>query len=205
MRRAVIFDFGGVLMKTLDYTGRHRWDDRLGLSRGSVEKIVHGGEGWRKAQRGVITPAEYWADVAAQLTLDIPSVEQLAADFYSGDRLDAELIGYIHDLHEARHQVALLSNDSLELADKMNRLMIADLFDPLVISAQIGVLKPEVGAYQAVLAALNRPAAETIFVDDLPANVAGAAALGILAVQYVQDMDLRAVLAPLLESESGSL
>lgn len=205
MRRAVIFDFGGVLMKTLDHTGRHLWDDRLGLSRGSVEKIVHGGESWRKAQRGEITPAEYWADVAAQLALDNGSIQQLAADFFSGDRLDAALIDYIHELRGLGHQVALLSNDSLELVAKLRRLAIAGLFDPLVISAQIGVMKPDARAYEAVLAAFNRPAAETIFVDDMVVNVEAAAALGIHAVQYVQDMDLRAVLAPLLESENSSL
>lgn len=192
MQRAVIFDFGGVLMKTVDYSPRFAWDDRLGLPRGSVERIVHNGESWVEAQTGTLSPAAYWADVAQQLKLE--DTTQLSQDFYSGDSLDADLISLIHDLRGAGRAVALLSNDSLELVDKLRRLEIDTLFDPLVISAQIGVMKPHPAAYQAVLDQLKRPPEKTIFVDDRLENVEGAAALGIQAVHYKPGMDLAAIL-----------
>ncbi len=198
MRRALIFDFGGVLMKTVDHAPRHAWDDRLGLTRGTVERAVHNEDSWLQAQTGRITPAAYWAQVAAHLGLNAAETAQLAADFYSGDVLDEMLIDYIRQLRQAGHAIALLSNDSAELNAKLDALEIRDLFDPCIISAHIGVMKPDAGAYTAVLAALQRPPEATIFIDDRLENVQGAAALGIQAVHYHAGMDLKAALANLL-------
>lgn len=202
MKRAVIFDFGGVLMKTISQKPRHAWDDRLGLAHGSIEAVVHGSEAWRRAQLGEMSVADYWMQVAEQLHLNQADVEQLAQDYFSADRLDDDLITYIRELRADGYSVALLSNDSPALADKLRSLGIADLFEPLVISGNIGVMKPNVAAYQAILLRLGCPPAETVFIDDMPANVAGAQAVGMYAICYVDGMDLRAALTPLLTFSS---
>jgi HAD superfamily hydrolase (TIGR01509 family) len=198
MQRALIFDYGGVVMKTVDYGPRHRWDDRLGLPHGSVERVVHGSPAWIGAMTGQVSLDAYWADVARQLRLDADQVRQLAADFYSGDQLDTALIAYLRRLRARGHTVALLSNASPALAGELDELGISGLFNPLVISAFIGVLKPDAGAYYAVLNRINRPPHETVFIDDMAANVAAARTLGIHAVQYRAGLDLPAVIEPLL-------
>jgi putative hydrolase of the HAD superfamily len=198
VKRAVIFDFGGVLMKTTSQRPRYAWDDRLGLAHGSVEKAVHGSQSWRKAQLGEIPIAEYWADVARQLHLSQKDVQQLEQDYFSADRLDDDLMAYIRELRAEAYSVALLSNDSPALLNKLYALGIADLFEPLIISGVIGVMKPAAAAYQAVLKALNRLPNETVFIDDMPANIDGAQAVGMYAIRYVDEMDLRAALMPLL-------
>ena len=202
-KRAVIFDFGGVLMKTRDYTPRHAWDDHLGLAHGSVERAVHNETTWVKAQTGEIAVTDYWADVSVKLGLTPDDLRDLADDFYSGDELDQDNIALIENLRADDFQVALLSNDSLELAPKLAALGITELFDPLVISAQIGIMKPEAGAYEAVLKRLDRPAGETIFIDDRLENVIGAQSLGIRGVHYKDGMDLNAALADLLYTEKS--
>jgi len=193
---AVVFDFGGVLMKTIDYSPRHAWDQRLGLPEGSVERVVHGIPEWRAAQTGTLSLADYWQAVAQHLNLDQDLVNQLAEDFYSGDMLDTTLINYVNTLRQNGHPVALLSNDSPALKDRLRTLGIDHLFDPLVISACIGVMKPDPAAYQAVLQ--GRSPENAIFIDDLPANIEGARALGITSVLYTAGMDLPATLAPML-------
>lgn len=204
MKRAVIFDFGGVLMKTISQRPRHAWDDRLGLPHGSVEAIVHGSSAWRMAQVGEMPVKDYWLDVARQLHLSQTDVEQLAQDYFSADRLDDDLIAFIRELRAAGHSVALLSNDSPALLDKLRSLGIANLFDPLIISGNIGVMKPDAAAYQAVLSALGRAPNETIFIDDMPANIDGAQAVGMFAVRYIDRMDLPSSLTPLLISTDSS-
>ena len=198
MRRAICFDFGGVLMKTVDYQPRHAWDDRLGLPHGSVERAVHNATSWVQAQCGLISILEYWQDVAAQLRLSPEDRQQLAIDFYSGDQLDLALIDTLRQLRDDGHAVALLSNEGADLATKLQKLGIADLFDPTVISAHIGVMKPAPEAYQAVLDRLQRRADEVIFIDDRPENIAGARALGIHGVHYTAGVDLAAALAKIL-------
>jgi epoxide hydrolase-like predicted phosphatase len=196
-KRALIFDFGGVLMKTTDYRPRHAWDERLGLPHGSVEKIVHGSLSWRQAQHGQIAVETYWDDVAQQLNLEKPALRQLQTDFFAGDQLDAALIDYIRQRRAEGFTVGLLSNDSPMLREKLSSLEIHDLFDPLVISAEIGVMKPDPAAYRAVLERLNRPPDEMIFIDDLPENIAAARLIGIRGVHYTVDMDLPSVLETL--------
>ncbi len=195
MKHLLIFDFGGVLMKTQDYTPRHNWDDRLGLPHGSVESIVHNAGSWIKAQTGVIPVEAYWDDVRQSLGISADQVQQLAIDFYSGDVLDDSLVDLIHRYRAEGHTVALLSNDSLELMPKLRRLNLVDLFDPLVVSAQIGVMKPAVAAYQALLDQANRPANEAVFIDDRAENIAGAEVLGIRGVHYQASMDLENALS----------
>lgn len=196
-RKAVIFDFGGVLMKTVDYSPRHRWDAQLGLPSGSVERVVHGSPSWIAAQSGEIATEAYWADVAVQLRLSPDDTARLAHDFYSGDQLDLSLIALIRRLRADGHPVALLSNDVRELADKLVHLGIADLFDPLVISAQIGVMKPNARAYRVVLDRLNVPPEAAIFIDDRMDNIDGARAVGIASLHYAAGMDVAAALAAL--------
>ncbi len=200
-KRAIIFDFGGVLMKTTDQRPRNTWDERLGLPHGSVERIVHGSEIWRKAQIGAISPGDYWTDIARQLGIDPETLPKLRHDYFSGDQLDAGQIDYIRTLRATGHTVALLSNDSIELTDKLQELEIANLFNPLIISAYIGVMKPEAGAYQAILKQLSISPEETVFIDDMPANIAGAKTVGIHAIHYIDGMNLPAALQPLLNMD----
>jgi epoxide hydrolase-like predicted phosphatase len=194
MTYALIFDFGGVLMKTLDYGYRHAWDDRLQLPHGSVESVVHGSASWRHAQVNQLGIEEYWQDVAQQLKLDAESLTALQADYFKGDSLDTELIDLIRWLKAQGIRVGLLSNDALSLREKLQLLEIADLFDPLIISADIGVMKPAPQAYQAVLDLLDLPPEQVLFIDDLPNNVAGANAVGIQGILYQPGMNLRQVL-----------
>ncbi len=200
MKRDVIFDWGGVFMKTVDQTPRYVWDDRLRLPHGTVERVVHGSDSWRVAQTGQLPLADYWADVARQLNLSDEQTAALAVDFYSGDHLDTELVEYARSLRLRGHAVALLSNDSPALAVRLASLGVADLFDPLIISAHIGVMKPAAGAYEAVLEKLHRPAEATIFVDDMAANIEGARSLGMLALRYISTAELKLAIEPLLES-----
>ncbi|MEQ9032148.1 MAG: HAD family phosphatase [Aggregatilineales bacterium] len=199
MKPALIFDFGGVLMKTVDYAPRHAWDDRLGLPKGTVEKEVHNEGAWRDAQTGKIELSKYWDDVAGRLKLSAHDVEKLAADFYRGDELDQHLIEFIRQQRNADVTVALLSNDTHELLrPKLAHLGIESLFDPLVISSEIRVMKPDAQAYLSVLERLGRPAEETIFIDDRAENITAAESLGIHGVHYIAGMDLPTILQDIL-------
>jgi putative hydrolase of the HAD superfamily len=197
--KAVIFDWGGVLMRTADHGPRHAWDRRLGLTPGAVEAVVHGIPAWRAVQRGESTPETYWQAVAAKLSLSAGQLAGLRRDFYSGDRLDGSLVALIRDLRGRGVPVGLLSNNSPELADLLADLGVDDLFDACVISAGIGVMKPDLRAYRAILDELGVRPQEAILIDDSAENVKGARAVGMAAIHFRPGMDLRAALEAWLE------
>lgn len=203
--RAILFDFGNVLMYTADHTPRWRWDDALGLARGTVARAVHNEDSWIAAQTGAVTLAEYWADVAARLGITPEQTRRLADDFYAGDVLDADLLAAIRHWRESGVRIGLLSNDSAALRPKLARLGIVDLFDPLVISGEIGVMKPAPAAYRAVLDSwADLSPADVVFVDDRQDNIDGARAVGMDARHYPQAGQSAALIARLDEMVGAS-
>lgn len=192
--QAVIFDWGGVLMRTLDYRPRYRWDARLGLPPGGVERVVHGCEAWSRAQRGEISVEDYWAEVTRHLSLSPDDLAALQRDFYSGDSLDLELVALIRDVRGRGMMTGILSNNTPDLLDTIRALQIDTLFDSCVISAQIGVMKPDPRAYLAMLESLDVAPQHALLVDDFAHNIEGARTIGMSAIHFVPGMDLRAAL-----------
>jgi putative hydrolase of the HAD superfamily len=206
MPKALIFDFGNVLMHTVDYNPRHRWDTLLHVSQGTVERAVHNTESWLQAQRGEISIVAYWQDVAHRLNLTQGQVQSLATDFYAGDRLDDSLLSAIRDWHKQGVTIGLLSNDSVELRPKLQQLGIDTLFNPLIISAEIGVMKPALAAYHAVLNALPHYSPEdVVFIDDRLDNVQGAQAVGMTAIHYSVGTDVFVLIKQLTQLVDASL
>jgi HAD superfamily hydrolase (TIGR01509 family) len=193
-RWAVIFDWGGVICRTADYGPRHAWDRQLGLPEGTVESIVHGIPAWREAQCGQMTLDAYWQTVRTELHLTSEQLDGLRRDFYSGDQLDDRLITLIHELRRNRIPVGLMSNNTPDLRDTLSDLGIGNLFNACVISAEIGVMKPDANAYHAILKKMQASAEDAIFIDDFIENVEGARAIGMKAIHFKPAIDLRGIL-----------
>lgn len=193
-KKAVVFDWGGVLMRTEDYGPRRVWDNRLGLSTGSVEAVIHGIPAWEQVQRGELDMNSYWLAVANELNLSAEALQDLRDDFYSGDRLDPNLIGLTRTMRQRGVRVGLLSNNSRLLLGEMKSLGVDRLFDAIVISAQIGVMKPHPRAYLTVLEQLDVQPQDAVMVDDATANIKGAQAVGMSAIQFTRDLDLQTAL-----------
>ena len=202
-RRAVIFDWGGVLMRTQNYAPRLAWDKRLGLAPGSVERIVHGIPEWRQAQLGTIAPQVYWQAVAQRLGLSAAEAAALRHDFYSGDQLDEALVALIRDVRTWGAHIGLLSNNTLDLRREITSLGLDGLFDACVISAEIGAMKPEEAAYRAILNRLQVHPQQALLIDDSVENVAGAWAVGMQAVRFMPQIDLRALLEAWWSKQHG--
>lgn len=197
MIKAVIFDVGGVLVRTHDHSHRRRWERRLGLDEGESEAIVFGGEMGNRAQSGGITEEALWEWIGRRLNLQGETLRAFRRDFWAGDVLDEKLVAYIRSLRP-RYQTAVISNAT----DRLHHVLsadfnIADAFDVIVGSATERVMKPEPAIYHRTLQRLGREPEETVFIDDSPANVAGARSLGIHAVHFRAGMDVPAALVRL--------
>jgi putative hydrolase of the HAD superfamily len=83
-----------------------------------------------------------------------------------------------------RFRLAALSNSNeLHWERNSTDLGVTGLFEVAISSHQIGVSKPDPGAYLIALERLGVPAEAVMFFDDVPANVEAAKALGIHAFQ----------------------
>ncbi len=197
--KAVIWDSGGVIVRTEDDSSRRAWEQKLGLSLYDLDRVVLGSESWVQAQRGDILEEHYWIEVQRKLDLDEGFFQDLRRDFYAGDCVNPVVIDVITRLRPHYRQ-AVLSNAVPSLIETFrDRFQIAHLFDVIIASASIGVMKPDPEAYQAALNALSLKAKETVFIDDLLENIKGAEKLGMHTIHFeTKNYDVRPMLSALL-------
>ena len=198
MIQAVIFDYGNVLSRTLDPRPRAVWEDKIGLAPGGLQQAVHNDQSWVEAQCGRMSIAAYWNEVGKTLNLTPPEVKALRMDFYRGDSRNDDLVARIDQMRTTGLRTAILSNFSPELRPMLTQQALQQRFDTIVISAEIGVMKPAAAAYQAVLDRLALPAARCVFIDDQAANIAAAQALGMYGIVFRDNASCLAALDRLL-------
>ncbi|MDE3087830.1 MAG: HAD family phosphatase [Chloroflexota bacterium] len=182
--RAVIFDMGGVILRTESQQGRRKWESRLGLKERELAQIVFGSEVSARASIGLGTDADVWKNVASILHLSDAQLEELERDFWSGDRIDDALVQFIHDLHP-RYKTAILSNAwSGARAAISNKYGLGAVVDAIITSAEEGVAKPDARIYRLAAERLGVLPGEAVFVDDVAENVDAARAVGMRGVQF---------------------
>ena len=181
--KAVIWDIGGVLMRTEDPAPRAKLAAELGVAPDDLEELVFGGEQGTRAQKGELTQTEIWDYVRQQLGLAPGQYPDLRARFFGGDVLDTELIDYIRGLR-SNYQIGIISNAWSELPALLEEWGILDAFDVIVGSGDEGIMKPDPRIYQIALERLAVAPEESVFVDDFMRNIIGARTLGMHAVHF---------------------
>ena len=182
--KAVIFDMGGVILRTVDQGPRQRLAERLGVKLYELYNQVFSSESARLATLGKISAQMHWEQVGAQFNLSPQELPGFLREFWGGDRLDRALVAFIRSMRGDR-RTALLSNawdDLRGLVD--NDWKIANAFDELFISAEVGLAKPDHRIYQLALDRLGVAADQALFVDDIDENVDAAHWLGMHAIQF---------------------
>lgn len=192
--KAIIFDIGGVLIRTEDRTHRNQLEKRLGLEHGESEILVFNGEMGRKAQLGEITSAELYRWIQAHLGLDEQGIKRFKEEFWAGDRLDKSLVSYITSL-KSNYTTCVISNfmDALPTMLK-TEYPAADAFHFTVVSAHVGIMKPRAEIFEYTLRLLNCRPEETIFIDDFEHNIVGCQNIGMHGIHFHPNLDLKALL-----------
>ena len=134
---------------------------------------------WEEYDRGTSTLEEVTATSSGMTGRPVETcaaVLRLAVDLQEPVKPTERLVG---DLKAAGYRLYVLSNMSREFIDFLRRFPVYGLFDGEVVSCEEGVVKPEPEIYRRLLGRYGLDPAQTLFIDDRPANIAAAAALGI--------------------------
>lgn len=192
MRTALLVDYAGVLTSPVEDAIR-AWiaADRLDSDKclayfrqlavrslSDPDGPIHG------LEVGTWTPEEFEVAVAAELLeagLGVVQVEGLLQRMFGGVTPDVAMIEVVARARAAGVRTALVSNSyGLEYP----REHWPRMFDATVISAEVGVRKPEPEIYRLALDGLEVRAEDAVFVDDFPQNVAAAEELGMIGVLH---------------------
>jgi HAD superfamily hydrolase (TIGR01509 family) len=127
--------------------------------------------------------------------------KEFGDSFWGGDRLDEVLVDFIRGLRED-YTTALLSNAWDDLRPLLvDFWKIADAFEQIFISGEMGMAKPDPAIFQEVVKRLEVDPEEIIFVDDFIENVEAARAAGWNAIHFHSREQTLAELAEYLDSE----
>jgi len=141
---------------------------------------------------GQLTKAEAFKRVLTETGTDPqPELVEALVDkdrelLLAGARLYDDSIPFLQALKSRGIKTVVVSNCSENTRALLEKRGVAGLADDLVLSCEVGVEKPAAEIYQVALDLVGVTAAQAVFVDDQPGFCAGAAALGITAVQIVR-------------------
>lgn len=181
--RAVFFDHGGVIARTEYQAPRQHLAERLGMEYEDVVKIVFQSPSSDRAAIGEFSAEEHWAEVTKRLRQPASETENIHDEFFAGDVIDREIVDYLRSLRSSYH-VGLISNAWQDLRDYIISQKYEDAFDHMVISAEVGVMKPEARIYQIALEQAGVSPNEAVFVDDFYENIEGCQAVGMHGIHF---------------------
>lgn len=194
---AVFFDLGGVILRTEYEAPREHLAGRLGVSYDDLVRIVFESETARQASLGRIGTPQHWEAVAARLGRPAAEVAAVRDQFFGGDVLDRHLLDFIRSLRSSR-RTGLISNGWPDLRDYITRNRFEDAFDVLIISAEVGLMKPDHRIYDLALQRAEVAPEHSVMIDDVLANVAAAKDLGMHGIVFKDTAQVQTELNELL-------
>jgi epoxide hydrolase-like predicted phosphatase len=186
--RAVYFDFGGVLYFQPDRSWMKRWLRILKLQNDpKYSALLNAPEESPFVQavmEGRIPEGEFWQELGQRWRLGPWLVRWMRHNSMNRKRLNREAAEFLGNLRP-RYRTAILSNAGSEARQVFTEEFgFHQLVDEMIISAEVGIAKPDERIYQIALDRLGVPAHQAIFVDDLAVNVAAARRMGMQAVHF---------------------
>ncbi|MES2225284.1 MAG: HAD family phosphatase [Patescibacteria group bacterium] len=113
--------------------------------------------------------------------------EKIREEIDSHLGLDTELASTIKKLKESGFKTALLSNGNESFFERkvyQEYPQFKDLFDEIVISSSVGMVKPNADIYLHTLQIVGSRPEESLFIDDRKVNVDAATMLGMNGYVY---------------------
>ncbi len=202
--RAVFFDFGGVIVRTEHQAPRQQLAEQFRMDYEDIEKLVFGGGANGSAARasvGEITEEQHWLNVMKALKLPASEVQRVRDEFFGGDVIDRSLLEFLRSL-KPKYKVGLISNAWDGLRAYIEKEKFADVFDEMIISAEVGVAKPAEKIYRIALEKLQVKPKEAVFVDDFIENIEACEKIGIKGIRFTDADSALKQLKKLLASSS---
>jgi putative hydrolase of the HAD superfamily len=191
---AVLVDYGGVLTTPLDGS-RLRFCRTEGIEPDDLDAVL--GE-WlgtadtpavenspaHAVERGELSLAEFERLLAAHLRTREgrhPRADGLTTRLFAQLRPDRTMVRAVRQLRDAGVRTAVVSNS---WGLNYPRQEWHGLFDAVLLSAEIGVRKPEPEIYLEAARRVRTTPARCVFIDDRPSNVIGARNVGMAGITH---------------------
>jgi putative hydrolase of the HAD superfamily len=180
--RGLLIDWGGVLTSDL-FASFRAFCELEGLEPDAVGQIFRRDAACRDLliafETGALAEEDFELQFAPYLGVDAAG---LIDRLFAGSGLDTEMIEAVRRARAAGVRTGLVSNSWG--VRRYPRDLLAELFDGVVISGEVGIRKPSPEIYRLGAESIGLAAEACVFVDDLPFNLDPAAELGMATVHH---------------------
>jgi len=191
--RAVLFDFGGVILSS-PIDGFRAYERRAGLPAGFLQRINTldpNTNAWACMERGELDLATFHARLEAEARAQGHEIDARAVLAQLSGQIRPEMVAVVRTLR-ASYRVACLTNNmpighgsamarSPQLAAAIAEVMA--LFAHVVESCKIGARKPEPRFYARACEIVGVAPEHCVFLDDLGINLKPARAMGMTTIK----------------------
>jgi putative hydrolase of the HAD superfamily len=180
---ALLVDFGGV-MTTSVWDSFAEFCTRNGLVADAVKRLFRKNPDaitdLRQLETGGIAEDEFEQRFAKRLEIEDPI--DLIDSMFRGMKPCEPIVAAVRAASARGIRTGLISNSWS--TSHYDRGLLEELFDAIVISAEVGLHKPQPEIYRLAAQRLAQPPESCVFVDDLRENCAGAEAVGMTTILH---------------------
>jgi len=180
----IVFDLGGVVVKWApeDIIASVFADPTL---QSLVRREVIGHADWLALDRGTLSRQEAVLRAAKRTGLAATEVERLLRQVPRELVAIPGTVDLMYRLKARGHTLYCLSNMHLEFIDHLEKVYTFwEVFTGAVISCRLHLCKPEPAIYAYLLKTYQLESAQTVFIDDMQANLAAAARFGMHTINF---------------------
>lgn len=179
----IIFDLGGVVLDWSPKKIEKEFKGDLNLPQKLFQNHFFQ-DYWIEFDRGMVTEEQIILQMSAFSGYSETQCRELV-EFIKHSLTDIpETVALIEQLANLQYKLYCLSNMSVEFYDYLKRRKVFQYFDGQIISGLVKQVKPDEAIYHTLLDTYGLRAEESLFIDDLKANIETASALGFHTVLF---------------------
>ena len=195
--RGLLVDWGGVMTTNL-FSSFSAFCEAEGLDPAALAQAFRGDPAARELligfEEGRIDETDFESELGRLLGLSV--AEGLIDRLFAGAQPEPSMVAAVRAARAVGVATGLISNSWG--TSRYPRELLAELFEGVVISGEVGIRKPAPRIYELGAEAIGRAPVECVFVDDLPFNLPPAAELGMVTVHHTDARETIAELERLL-------
>ena len=180
----IIFDLGGVVVTWKPEKLVQSFTDNLKTQDLLLSKLIKHAD-WIELDRGSLSLSEAIKRCSERTGLTTEYISSFMNSVPLSLTPIKETIELMHSLKNKGHNLFCLSNmHAASISYLEETYSFLNLFDGVIISCRINMVKPEPRIFMHLLKTYHLDPAQTLFIDDSPANIKAAENIGIKSILF---------------------
>ena len=191
MIEVIVFDLGGVIVNVNFKSPLGMLFDNSGTVSNKTKDKSNFSNLLRFYDMGKISVADFHEKINDHLDIELSFDEFIRASNDAIEAGDDGIESIVNSLSK-KYKLAILSNTNpVHYEYIKEKYLIIELFDHILLSYEMGAVKPDAAAYEKLMDATSMLPSQHLFIDDRIENINAAKEIGMDGIHYISIENLR--------------